>query len=94
MKNKILENWSEIERIEGLVKEQTQDPKAGFNASTFFFGEDGRHLMIPVMYRGKKGKKGQEQFTESYKEMMVTASFCPFTGKPLYGDLEENKAEE
>jgi hypothetical protein len=38
------------------------------------------------MYRGKKGKKGQEKFTESYKEMMVYAKFCPFTGKPLYED--------
>jgi hypothetical protein len=38
------------------------------------------------MYRGKKGKKGQEEFTSSYKEMMVYAKFCPFTGKPLYED--------
>lgn len=58
MGNKILDNWKEIERVEELVKEKTGDPEAGFNASTFWFGEDGRHLMIPCMYRGKKGKKG------------------------------------
>lgn len=84
MGNKILENWQEIEKVENLVREKTGDPQARFNASTFWFGGDGRHLAIPVMYRGKKGKKGQEEFTQSYKEMMVYASFCPFTGKPLY----------
>ena len=84
MENKILENWAEIENIEKQVQEKTKDPKAGFNASSFFLGEEGRHLMIPCMYRGKKGKKGKEEFTSSYKEMMVYAKFCPFTGKPLY----------
>ena len=38
------------------------------------------------MYRGKKGKKGQEEFANSYKELMVYATFCPFTGAPLYED--------
>jgi hypothetical protein len=94
MENKILENWSEIERVESLAREQTQDPKAGFNESTFWFNGDGRHLMIPIMYRGKKGKKGQEQFTSSYKEMMVYAKFCPFSGKPLYEDSEDGKDEK
>jgi hypothetical protein len=88
MENKILENWAEIEKIEKRVQEKTGDPKAGFNASTFFLGENGRHLMIPCLYRGKKGKKGSEDFTLSYKEMMVYAKFCPFTGKPLYKDSE------
>ena len=81
---KIIENWDKIEEVEQKVREQTGDPKAGFNASTFFFGADGRHLSIACMYRGKKGKKGNETFTQSYKEMMVIAKFCPFTGKPLY----------
>jgi hypothetical protein len=94
MKTKILENWSAIENIEKRVQEKTGDPKAGFNASTFWVDGTGRHLMIPIMYRGLKGKKGQEQFTASYKEMMVYAEFCPFTGKPLYADLEEKKTEE
>jgi hypothetical protein len=44
--------------------------------------------MIPCLYRGKKGKKGQETFTNSYKEMMVFAEFCPFSGLPLYKDTE------
>ena len=86
MKNKILENWKSIQEIEEQVREKTGDPLAGFNASSFWLGKDGRHLMIPCMYRRKKGKKGQETFTESYKEMMVYAKFCPFTGKPLYED--------
>jgi hypothetical protein len=86
MKDKVLENWKAIEEIEQKVREKTGDPKAGFNASLFWFGGDGRHLMIPCMYRGKKGKKGKETFTESYKEMMVYVMFCPFTGKPLYED--------
>ena len=86
MKNKILENWKAIEEIEAKVKEKTGDPQAGFNASTFCFGGDGRHLMIPCMYRGKKGKKGQEEFANSYKELMVYATFCPFTGTTLYED--------
>ncbi len=83
-RKKIEENWTAIEEYEQKAREKTGDPKAGFNASTFFFGGSGRHLMIPIMYRGKKGKKGQETFTSSYKEMMVFAEYCPFTGKPLY----------
>lgn len=82
----IKENWSAIEEVEKQVQELKQDPKAGFNASSFFFGE--RMLMIPCMYRGKKGKKGQEEFTEKYKELMIAARYCPFSGKPLYQDIE------
>lgn len=91
MQKKIVENWKAIEEIESQVKEKTGDPQAGFNASSYFLGStEGRHLMIPCMYRGKKGKKGQENFTSSYKEMMVFAKFCPFTGKPLYEDSNES----
>ena len=43
------------------------------------------------MYRGKKGKKGQEKFTQTYKEMMIYAKFCPFSGKPLYEEETEEK---
>ncbi len=89
MENKILENWKAIEQAEQAAKDKTGDPEAGFNASSFWLGKDGRHLMIPCMYRGKKGKKGQETFTKSYKEMMIYAKFCPFTGKPLYEDSIE-----
>ena len=89
MSKKILENWKEIERAEQLAKNKTGDPKAGFNASTFWFNGDGRHLMIPIQYRGKKGKKGEEKFTQTYKEMMVYARFCPFSGKPLYEETTE-----
>lgn len=88
MKNKIEENWKAIEEIENQVREQTGDPKAGFNATSWWFGREGRHLMIPCMYRGKKGKKDNQTFTESYKEMMIYVKYCPFTGKPLYKDLE------
>jgi hypothetical protein len=91
MEHKILENWVEIENIEKRVQEKTGDPKAGFNASSFWLGGTGRHLMIPCLYRGKKGKKGQEEFTSSYKKMMIYANFCPFTGKPLYKNTEEEK---
>ena len=86
MENKISENWKAIEEIEETVRVKTGDPKAGFNASSFWLGGTGRHLMIACLYRSKKGKKGQETFTTSYKEMMVYANFCPFTGKPLYED--------
>lgn len=89
MAKKILDNWKAIEEIEAEVQKKTLDPKAGFNASTFWLGDDGRHLMIPCMYRKKNGKKGQEAFTKSYKEIMVYAKFCPFTGKPLYEDSGE-----
>jgi len=85
-KAKIIENWKGIEHVEKLVREKTGDPQAGFNASTYWFDEDGRHLMIPCMYRGMKGKKGERVFTDSYKEMMISANYCPFTGKPLYED--------
>lgn len=84
MGKQIIENWKAIHGIEKQVREKTQDPEAGFNASSFFLGGEGRKLMIPLMYRGKKGKKGQEVFTEKYKEIMVYAKFCPFTGLPLH----------
>lgn len=87
MENRIEENWQKIESIESRVREKTGDPKAGFNASIFWFGNEGRHLGIPCMYRSKKGKKGQEEFSKSYKEMLVYAKFCPFSGKPLYEDV-------
>lgn len=84
MEKKILENWKAIEQ---KVKEKTGDSEAGFNAGTFWFGaKEGRHLMIPCMYRKKVGKKDSETFSKSYKEMMAYATFCPFTGKPLYED--------
>ncbi len=84
MEKKILENWKAIDELEQKVKEKTGDSEAGFNASTFWWrSKEGRHLMIPCMYREKKG---QETFTQSYKEMIVYAKFCPFTGKPLYED--------
>ncbi len=84
---KIQENWQEIEKIEQLVAEKTGDPSARFNASTFFLSGE-RHLMIPCMYRKKKGSN----FSQSFKEMMVVAKFCPFTGKPLYEDsITQNK---
>lgn len=92
MSSQILENWKAIEEVEQKVKENTGDPKAGFNASSYFLGGNGRYLMIPCLYRGKKGKKDNEIFTSSYKEMMVYAKFCPFSGKPLYED--SNKANE
>lgn len=88
MKGKILENWKAIEETERLIREKTEDPEAGFNASSFWFGEEGRHLALRAMYRKKKGKKGQEEFTQSYTDMLVYALFCPFTGKPLYEDSE------
>lgn len=56
MENKILENWKQIEEIEKQVREKTNDPQAGFNASSFWLGSTGRHLMIPCMYRTKKAK--------------------------------------
>lgn len=90
MKNKIKENWKAIEETERLIREKTEDPEAGFNASSFWFGEEGRHLALRAMYRKKKGKKGQEEFTQSYTDMLVYALFCPFTGKPLYEDSIEN----
>ncbi len=84
MEQKISENWKAIEEIESKVQEKTNDPKAKFNASTYWLSSDGRHLMIPCMYRTKKG----ENYSKSYKEMMIYAKFCPFTGKPLYVDSE------
>ncbi len=86
MSEKIKENWKAIEDVEFQVRAKTNDPEAGFNASTFWLAGTGRHLMIPCMYRTKRGDK----FSNSYKEMMVYATFCPFTGKPLYEDSISN----
>jgi hypothetical protein len=89
LKRIIPENWAAIEEVEKKVREQTGDPKAGFNAGTLFFGVKFRSMAIPCLYRGKKGKKGQEVFTQKYNEMMIFIEYCPFTGKPLYTE-EEN----
>ena len=86
---KIPENWEAIESAEKLCQERTGDPEAGFSPNKFWFGGDGRHLLIPIKYRGKIGKKGQERFTKSYKELDLYVKFCPFTGKPLYDNSEE-----
>lgn len=82
---KILENWTEIEAIEAKAREHTGDPEAGFNADALWLGGNGRHLNIPIQYRTKKGKNSD--FSKKYKEIVVLAKFCPFTGKPLYTDL-------
>ena len=71
MEKKILENWKAIEELEERVREKTGDPDAGFNADTFWFGEDGRHLMIPCLYRGKKGKKGSEAYSREGLHMKL-----------------------
>lgn len=84
MAKKILENWKHIEEVEKQIQEQTGDPEAGFNASSLWLGSDGRHLALRAMYRGKKGKKGQETFTMKYKDILVNAKYCPFSGLPLY----------
>jgi len=89
-----VQKWTAIEEAEKLCREKTGDPEAGFNASTFWLGGDGRHLLIPMQYRGKKGKKGQEEFTQSYKNMNIYAKFCPFTGKPLYEVVAEYTEKE
>lgn len=87
----ILENFKKIEEYEKMVAEQSGDPEAKFNASSFFIGANHRPLALKVDYRGKvRIKGGGFQFTKSYKEMLVYATFCPFTGKPLY---EEKQGE-
>lgn len=93
MEEKIIENWKAIEDLEQKIREQTGDPEAGFNSGVFWLNGNGRHLMIPISYRGKKGKKGQETFTRSRKEIMIYAKFCPFTGKPLYKESSNIKAD-
>ena len=84
---RIKENWKAIEECESHIREKTGDPEAGFNPTLFFLGKDiDRQLLIPCKYRGQKGKKGAKEFTQSYKEIMINAEYCPFTGKPLYYD--------
>jgi len=72
MESKIKVNWNKIEEIEKLVQEKTGDPEAGFNASSFFFGADGRHLMIPCMYRGKIARISTSLF------FTIVSTFAPF----------------
>lgn len=61
----------------------------GFNSADF----DNRFLRAWFRqnghYRKKKGKKGQEVFTQSRTEITVRAKFCPFSGLPLYKEVEE-----
>ncbi|WP_445720961.1 hypothetical protein [Flavobacterium sp.] len=59
-------------------------PKNNIRTDLIFlhFHGSAQNLMIPCMYRTKK----RENFSKSYKEMMIYAKFCPFTGKPLYED--------
>lgn len=80
MSKNIKENWAAIEAIEAEIREQKGDPKAGFNASLFFFND--RALMIPIEFR-KKTKTG---FTQKRYSVLIQAKYCPFTGKKLYAD--------
>ena len=90
----ITENWKAIEEFEENVRERTGDPEARFNASLYFLnGDKKRRLILGCMYRTKKGKKGQEKFSQSYKEALIYANFCPFTGKPLYEECESESEE-
>ena len=47
-------------------------------------------------YDQRNGRRGAvpSPFTSSYKEMMIYAQFCPFTGKPLYQATDEAEKEE
>lgn len=84
----IKENWKAIEDYEKKAREKTGDPDAGFNPTLFFL--DGvKKLVINIKYRGKKGPKNNRQFTQSYKDLSTIAKYCPFTGKPLYKDLDD-----
>ena len=87
----ITENWKAIEEIEENVREKTGDQEAGFNSSLFYLpvkDAPGRRLLLSCQYRNKKGKKGQEIFSTSYKDIYTYAKYCPFTGKPLYEEIE------
>ena len=88
---KIQENWEQIEKIEKIVQEKTGDLGAGFNANLYFFGEEGRHILIPCKYRKPK-KDGS--FTDKYFEMDIMIHYCPFTGKPLYENSDEVDNEQ
>ena len=83
----IEKNWNAIKFYEAEAKQITGDPEAGFNPTLFFLGV--KQLVINCKYRGKKGKKGAEKFTQSYREISTRALFCPYTGKPLYEQSEE-----
>lgn len=66
---KIKENWAAIEAAERKAREKTGDPEAGFGANCFW--PNGKGLYIACKYRSKKGKKGQQVFTQSYKDLLV-----------------------
>jgi len=80
MSKNIKENWRAIEAVEAEIRKIKDDPEAGFNAGSLFFGE--RKFMIMCKYR-KKTKKG---YTDKYYDLPVMARYCPFTGKKLYED--------
>jgi len=82
---KIPENWKRIEEIEKLIQQKTNDPKAGFNAGLYWLGKEGRNILIPCKYRKPK-KDGS--FTDKYYEIDIMIEYCPFTGKPLYENLD------
>lgn len=85
--NIIKENWEAIEKAEEKMKEQTGDPEAAFNPNLFFL--DGiKKLVISGKYR-KKNKRSADGFTKSYSEISTIAKFCPFTGKPLYEESND-----
>ena len=91
----IAENWKAIEDVEENVRERTGDPEAGFNASLLFLnGNQVRRLVLGCMYRTKKGKNGQEKFSQSYKELLMYANYCPFSGKPLYEECESEETTQ
>lgn len=91
MKKIIKENWQFIEQVEDKVKEQTGDPQAGFNAGIFFFGSKDRQMMINAKYRKTLKRKTGDIFSENYSEIGVYIEYCPFSGKPLYEQVEYTK---
>lgn len=87
MSKEIKENWAAIELAERKVKEMTKDDEAGFNVDTFFLGGDGRRVLgLPCLYRTIIKRKTGNVFSQTYKNVLVYAKFCPFTGLPLYTD--------
>jgi hypothetical protein len=76
---KIVENWTAIEEVEQTIREQTGDPEAGFNVGGH--GVEGNGLALRAMYRGTGEGEG---FINGYRDLLIYAKFCPFTGKPLY----------
>jgi hypothetical protein len=80
MKTKIAENWAAIEEIEAAIKKETGDAEAGFNVGGH--GEPERGLAMRAMFEAATpdGVKG-------YKDLIIYATFCPFTGRPLFKDV-------